>query len=48
MYKRQIQGEITDTSTLTIKVSNISLQDLETALKPLAVKILDIREEKGT
>lgn len=43
-----IQGESTDTSTLTIKVSNISLQDLETALKPLAVKILDIREEKGT
>jgi acetoin utilization protein AcuB len=43
-----IQGESTDTSTLTIKVANVSLDALKKSLEPLAVKILDIREEKGT
>jgi acetoin utilization protein AcuB len=43
-----IQGESTDTSTLTFKVSNVDLKALEKALKPLVVKILDIRVEKGT
>ena len=43
-----IQGESTDTSALTIKVANVSLADLEKALLPLAVKILDIREEKAS
>ncbi|MCE1253967.1 MAG: CBS domain-containing protein [Anaerolineae bacterium] len=43
-----IQGESTDTSTLTLKVADISLEAIQKALEPLVVKILDIREEKGT
>ena len=43
-----IQGENTGSSTLTIKVSNVDLDVLKSALQPLVVKVLDIREEKGT
>jgi acetoin utilization protein AcuB len=43
-----IQGESTGSSTLTIKVSNVDLEVLKKALQPLVVKVLDIREEKGT
>jgi acetoin utilization protein AcuB len=43
-----IQGESTDTSTLTIKVANVGLESLKKSLQPLVVKILDIREEKGS
>ena len=43
-----IQGESADTSTLTLKVADVSLKTLEDALRPLVEKILDIREEKGT
>jgi acetoin utilization protein AcuB len=43
-----IQGESTDSSTLTLKISNVTLEELKKALEPLVVKILDIRVEKGT
>ena len=43
-----IQGESTDTSTLTLKVAGVDLASLEKALQPLVIRICDIREEKGT
>ena len=42
-----IQGESTDTTELTLKISGVDLLELKKALLPLVVKILDIREEKG-
>jgi acetoin utilization protein AcuB len=43
-----IQGESTDTSALTFKVSGVDLLTLKKGLLPLVEKVLDIREEKGS
>jgi acetoin utilization protein AcuB len=43
-----IQGTSTDTSFLTLKVSDVSLEALKTAIEPLVIKIIDIREDKGS
>ena len=42
-----IQGETSDTRAVTLKVADVSLEDLKKALTPLVQKIVDIREEIG-
>ncbi len=41
-------GETSETRTLTLKVTGVSLDALKSALEPLVEKVIDIREEKGT
>jgi acetoin utilization protein AcuB len=43
-----IQGESADTSIVTLKVADVTLDQLKKAMVPLVTKILDIREDKGT
>lgn len=40
-----IQGESTDSSQITIKVSGVDLLELKKGLLPLVTRVLDIREE---
>lgn len=42
-----IQGESNATRAITFKVAGVEPKALESALKPLVEKVLDIREEKG-
>ncbi|WP_303774458.1 CBS and ACT domain-containing protein [Anaerolinea thermophila] len=43
-----VLGETSETRTLTLKVTGVSLDALKSALEPLVEKVIDIREEKGT
>jgi len=42
-----VLGETSETRTLTLKVTGVSLDALKSALQPLVEKVVDIREEKG-
>ncbi|WP_322508252.1 CBS and ACT domain-containing protein [Anaerolinea sp.] len=42
-----VLGETSETRTLTLKVTGVSLEALKAALQPLVEKIHDIREEKA-
>ncbi|BAJ65008.1 CBS and ACT domain-containing protein [Anaerolinea thermophila] len=42
-----VLGETSETRTMTLKVTGVSLEALKTALQPLVEKIHDIREEKA-
>jgi len=41
-----VLGETSETRTLTLKVTGVSLDALKSALQPLVEKVVDIREEK--
>lgn len=43
-----IQGESSQTRTLTFKVADVPLDELKQAFEPLVEKIIDIRQEAGT
>ena len=42
-----IQGESNSTRAITFKIAGVELRALESGLKPLVERVVDIREEKG-